>query len=154
MLQAIAGFYAYFTVLHGFGFKPGHLIGLDQHRVFNEQRKEENLRDAYYLWCFDTDITAECIYLPNLYAGESQVTLVDRGVDYEVPWYTQPEFFEWQRNNKEFAKEAKQYLVKIAGQMDPVMNLTMANLEDGTADTLTWEQFEDNYWRSNNTKFE
>merc|ERR1719464_526182 len=30
MLQAIAGFYAYFTVLHGFGFRPGHLIGLDR----------------------------------------------------------------------------------------------------------------------------
>ena len=37
MLQAIAGFYAYFTVLHGFGFRPGHLIGLDRTRVFNDE---------------------------------------------------------------------------------------------------------------------
>merc|ERR1719232_139075 len=32
MLQALAGFYAYFTVLHGFGFTPRMLVGLDQHR--------------------------------------------------------------------------------------------------------------------------
>merc|ERR1712048_195284 len=43
MLQAIAGFYAYFTVLHGFGFTPGMLVGLDQHRVFNDQRTETAL---------------------------------------------------------------------------------------------------------------
>merc|ERR1712165_567793 len=30
VLQAIAGFYAYFTVLHGYGFQPGHLLGLDR----------------------------------------------------------------------------------------------------------------------------
>merc|ERR1712172_328646 len=59
MLQALAGFYAYFTVLHGFGFKPGHLVGLDQYRVFNDQRKEDSLRDAYYLWCFNTAITTD-----------------------------------------------------------------------------------------------
>merc|ERR1719168_504925 len=51
MLQALAGFYAYFTVLHGFGFRPGHLIGLDKARVFNDDRDTTALRDAYYLWC-------------------------------------------------------------------------------------------------------
>merc|ERR1712038_846050 len=67
MLQAIAGFYAYFTVLHGFGFRPGHLVGLDQYRVFNDQRVEKSLRDAYYLWCFNPDITSDCVYLPNMW---------------------------------------------------------------------------------------
>merc|ERR1712241_1196348 len=80
MLQAIAGFYAYFTVLHGFGFRPGHLVGLDQYRVFNEQRKEENLRDAYYLWCFDPDISATCQYLPNMYWDD--YTDGDNVIDY------------------------------------------------------------------------
>lgn len=37
MLQAIAGFYAYFTVLHGFGFRPMHLVRLDRYTVFNNQ---------------------------------------------------------------------------------------------------------------------
>merc|ERR1719410_563141 len=67
MLQALAGFYAYFTVLHGYGFQPGHLLGLDRQRVFNNVRDPDKLRDAYYLWCFDTDITANCQYYPNMY---------------------------------------------------------------------------------------
>merc|ERR1719411_2455239 len=50
MLQAIAGFYAYFTVLHGFGFRPGHLVQLDSDRIFNDQRVVDKLRDGYYLW--------------------------------------------------------------------------------------------------------
>merc|ERR1712190_500522 len=75
MLQAIAGFYAYYTVLHGFGFRPGHWFGLDQHRIFNDQRETPKLRDGYYLWCMDPDRkvvigkNAECIYLPNLWGG-------------------------------------------------------------------------------------
>merc|ERR1719336_3263308 len=85
MLQAIAGFYAYFTVLHGFGFRPAHLIGLDKTRVFNDERNEAALRDAYYLWCFDTDITDECIYLPNLYY-DTAYTFVQDGQDYTVPY--------------------------------------------------------------------
>ena len=34
MLQAIAGFYAYFVVLHGFGLEPRMLIQLDQYDVY------------------------------------------------------------------------------------------------------------------------
>merc|ERR1719464_2372832 len=152
MLQAIAGFYAYFTVLHGYGFRPGHLIGLDQHRVFNEQRKTENLRDAYYLWCFNTDITEECIYLPNLYAGPSEVSFEDNGVTYDVPYYTEEEFAAWQGNTKEFAKEAKQYLVKIAGEIG--QDLTLAMLQNGD-DAISWDGadgFEQLYWKSDPTQ--
>ena len=36
VLQALAGFYAYFTVLHGFGFRPSHLFGLDKSGAFND----------------------------------------------------------------------------------------------------------------------
>jgi len=153
MLQAIAGFYAYFTVLHGFGFRPGHLIGLDQHRVFNEQRKEVNLRDAYYLWCFDTAITEECIYLPNLYAGESDVSVTIDGVATDVPWYTQTEFAAWQANDEDFAKEAKQFLVDFAADNEDIGTLTMAMLETGD-EAITWTQFEDDVWKSDPAKFE
>eukprot|EP01084_Bolivina_argentea_P002317 4275_1 len=31
LLQAIAGFYAFFTGVDGFGFLPGHLLYLDRH---------------------------------------------------------------------------------------------------------------------------
>jgi len=148
MLQAIAGFYAYFTVLHGFGFKPGHLVGLDIHRVFNEQRKEVNLRDAYYLWCFDTAITEECIYLPNLLDGDSPVTVGDE----PVPWITQEEFAQWQNNKEDFAKEAKQYLVKISEQEADIADLTMDMLTDDTA--LDWATFESDYWQSNLLNFD
>jgi hypothetical protein len=147
MLQAIAGFYAYFTVLHGFGFRPGHLIGLDSHRVFNEQRKEVNLRDAYYLWCFDTSITEECIYLPNFYYGTSDDTISVDGNNYEIPWITNEEFSAWQGNKKEFAKEAKQFLVNYDMPTPFGTPLTMDMLTD--PDALTWDDFEANYWKSN-----
>jgi len=138
VLQAIAGFYAYFTVLHGFGFTPGMLIGLDQHRVFNDQRTETALRDAYYLWCFD-DTNLECIYLPNFYDGVIPES--------DTPYYTQAEFAKWQQSDFAYVEESKNFLVDTALLL-PELNgtLSMDLLNDEEA--LTWEQFETNYWRS------
>merc|ERR1719208_25807 len=122
MLQALAGFYAYFTVLHGFGFTPRMLVGLDQHRVFNDQRTETALRDAYYLWCFD-DSAYECVYLPNFYDGVIP--------DSDVPYYTQAEFAKWQDSGDAYVDEAKNFLVDIA-TMVPDLNgtLTREMLDD------------------------
>jgi len=105
MLQAIAGFYAYFTVLHGFGFRPGHLVFLDQYRVFNEARKTENLRDAYYLWCFDPDISATCQYMPNMYWDD--YTDGDDAIDY----YYDSEFQTWIGRSGDYVSDAKDWLV-------------------------------------------
>merc|ERR1712087_597897 len=138
MLQAIAGFYAYFTVLHGFGFTPGMLVGLDQHRVFNDQRTETALRDAYYLWCFE-DSELDCIYLPNFYEGEIPES--------DTPYYTQSEFAKWQQSDEAFVDEAKNFLVDTA-QLLPELNntLTLEMLND--VDALTWQTFESDFWRS------
>merc|ERR1719464_906192 len=138
MLQALAGFYAYFTVLHGFGFTPRMLIGLDAHRVFNDQRTESALRDAYYLWCFD-DSDIPCVYLPNFYDGvipDSEGT----------PYYTQSEFEKWQQSGDDFVSEAKDLLVEQSAALDLNNSLSRAMLDEGG---LTWAAFEADYWRSN-----
>jgi magnesium-transporting ATPase (P-type) len=140
MLQAIAGFYAYFTVLNGYGFRPGHLLGLDRHRVFNEQRQKDALRFAYYLWCFDPDVTSTCYYLPNFYDGSFSVEgfpLID--------YYTEDEWTKWQDSDAEYVVDAKEYLVEVAAeQMSYSTPLTMAMLEGG----ITYREFEDTYWKS------
>merc|ERR1719283_84196 len=137
MLQALAGFYAYFTVLHGFGFTPRMLVGLDQHRVFNDQRTETALRDAYYLWCFD-DSAYDCVYLPNFYDGVIP--------DTDVPYYTQDEFAEWQESGDAYVDEAKNFLVDTATMLSLNGTLTREMLDD--PDMLTWAKFESIYWRS------
>eukprot|EP01083_Nonionella_stella_P073128 197500_1 len=139
MLQAIAGFYAYFTVLHGFGFQPGHLLDLDRHRVFNEYLKADKLRDAYYLWCFKPDITDHCIYLPNFYYG----TVTVRGFQSDIKYYTDPEFQKWQNSNQNYVQQAKNYMVDVY----PL--LTHDKLNGKTDTRMTWEQFETEYWKSN-----
>jgi len=135
MLQAIAGFYAYYTVLHGFGFQPGHLFGLDKHRIFNDQRVVDKLRDGYYLWCFDTDITNDCIYLPNLWGG-----VIQQGNDVNKPYYTNADFQLWLNNDEDYATEARAYLLKVSNEMGQ----TGLSFAPGT----TWASFEANYWRS------
>eukprot|EP00488_Nonionellina_sp_1-RS-2012_P000740 TRINITY_DN11_c0_g1_i6.p1 TRINITY_DN11_c0_g1~~TRINITY_DN11_c0_g1_i6.p1 ORF type:complete len:235 (+),score=72.77 TRINITY_DN11_c0_g1_i6:866-1570(+) len=145
MLQAIAGFYAYFVVLHGYGFKPMHLVGLDRYRVFNDYLTEDKLRDAYYLWCFDPDITDKCQYLPNFYHGTVEVS----GFTTEIAYYTNEEFTSWQGNNNEYADQAKDYLVEKAAELEYTTPLTKAMLKDNTA--LNWDTFESDYWQSDNT---
>merc|ERR1719167_154535 len=100
MLQAIAGFYAYFTVLHGFGFRPMHLVRLDRYTVFNNQLAVDKLRDAYYLWCFNLDITDECIYLPAFWTGTYDVN------GQEIPYYTEAEWQSWISADTDYVKQA------------------------------------------------
>jgi len=139
MLQAIAGFYAYFTVLHGYGFQPGHLLGLDRQRVFNNVRDPDKLRDAYYLWCFDPDITLTCYYLPNFYYG----AYTANGFT-DIPYYTNEEFEQWQNNDATYAKDAKNYMIEISEQIGNP--LTYEQLTDNSV--LNWADFEANYWKS------
>jgi len=138
MLQAIAGFYAYYTVLHGFGFRPGHLFGLDQYRIFNDQRVVEKLRDGYYLWCFDTEITNDCIYLPNLWGGDVPPGQDEAG----LPYYNDEEFQLWLNNDEPYATEARAYLSKVAGKMSTPLTI------DWTPGAMDWDTFEANYWQS------
>jgi hypothetical protein len=145
MLQAIAGFYAYFTVLHGFGLRPMHLMGLDRYRVFNDQRTESKLRDAYYLWCFDPSVTDKCQYLPNFYNGT--IPLNDQ-LTTPVPYYTNEEFVKWQNNGDEYAVQAKEYLVERSQEIHSTAPLTMKMLTKGNTESLTWMQFENTYWMS------
>jgi len=136
IIQAIAGFYAYFTVLHSFGFQPAHLVGLDEHRVFAEERKTSVLRDAYYLWCFEPATEAKCIYLPNFYDAEQN----------EVPYYTEDLWREWQLNDAAYVSEAKTYLIELSNELNHT--LTMSQLTD-PQQNLTWNAFEAAYWKSN-----
>merc|ERR1711971_1539336 len=138
MLQAIAGFYAYYTVLHGFGFRPGHLFGLDQYRIFNDQRVVEKLRDGYYLWCF-ADTSDACIYLPNLWGGVVPAGQEGEGENY----YSNEEFQKWLNNGEDYASNGRDYISKVAATMTPPMTI------DWTPDTgVTWTDFEANYWLS------
>jgi len=147
MLQAIAGFYAYFTVLHGFGFRPMHLFGLDRYGVFNNNLKADYLRDAYYLWCFNVDITDECIYLPNFWDGTYDV----EGED--IPYYTDEEFQLWIDNDAEYVKLAKEYLVKRAAALELTFtdgtgaDIDLEDVFDGTT-TMTWADFDTYVWMS------
>jgi len=151
VLQALAGFYAYFTVLHGFGFRPSHLFGLDQSGCFNDARNEKNLRDAYYLWCFDEDIGNDCYYLPNLWDGS-----YTSGTD-EIAYYTETEWESWLSNKEDYAKDARSFLSDFADDRD----LTFT---DGAGDAITvdamferysngtvkysWAEFEEYIWMS------
>merc|ERR1719464_954576 len=155
MLQAIAGFYAYFTVLHGFGFRPGHLIGLDRTRVFNDERDESALRDAYYLWCFNPDITATCIYMPNMWYGTYEA-----GTE-TIDYYTETEFTAWIDRGfpddvyKKYVADAKNWLIDRAAaenldfsDAETALGVTLnSDLLDGT-DYISWANWELYFWKS------
>jgi sodium/potassium-transporting ATPase subunit alpha len=164
MLQAIAGFYAYFTVLHGFGFRPGHLIGLDQYRVFNDQRVEDSLRDAYYLWCFNPDITSECIYLPNMWDGTYDAEV--NGMQETVDYYNDEEFQLWLDRDTDgldaYTENSKKWLVERAAAKDLeftdstgasvtlTLDMLMGNedISGNVNETMTWSDFETTFWKS------
>jgi len=139
MLQAIAGFYAYFTVLHGYGFQPTHLLGLDRQRVFNNVRDPDKLRDAYYLWCFDPEVTSDCYYLPNFYYG----TYTANGFT-SIEYYTNEEFEKWQNNDATYAKDAKKYMIEVSEDIGNP--LTMEDLTDNSV--MDWDTFEATKWMS------
>jgi len=135
MLQAIAGFYAYFTVLHGFGFRPGHLFGLDSERIFNDQRSAEKARDGYYLWCF-ADTSVDCQYMPNLWGG-----FYEESGGAPIPYYDQEQWEAWLANDEPYAKDARSFIEKTAAGMSGITDMPKLS-------TQSWDDFETKYWRS------
>jgi len=64
VLQAIAGFYAYFCVLFECGLKPSYLVGLDSAGLYGFTTDEAYMNMGYFLWCFDDDKNS-CLYVPK-----------------------------------------------------------------------------------------
>jgi magnesium-transporting ATPase (P-type) len=67
ILQAIAGFYAYFCVLFEWGLEPKHIVGMDKHFVFAPPKIKKLFEFGYFLWCF-TDSSMECVYTPKTFS--------------------------------------------------------------------------------------
>jgi len=66
ILQAIAGFYAYFCVLFEFGIEPKHMFGMDTNNLFVSPKQQEKLDYGYFLYCFD-DESIPCTYTPSAF---------------------------------------------------------------------------------------
>merc|ERR1719204_2626280 len=66
ILQAIAGFYAYFCVLFEWGLEPKHIVGMDKHFIFAPPKIKKLFTYGYFLWCF-TDDSLECVYTPKTF---------------------------------------------------------------------------------------
>merc|ERR1719317_525781 len=72
VLQALAGFYAYFVVLWNYGINPGDTVGMDDDNLFAfiPGRYAEQ-RDGYWMYCLDAAILTErltgnsCFYAPD-----------------------------------------------------------------------------------------
>jgi len=69
ILQAIAGFYAYFCVLFEWGLEPKHIVGMDKHFIFAPPKIKKLFEFGYFLWCF-TDDSLECVYTPKEFTCE------------------------------------------------------------------------------------
>jgi len=67
ILQAIAGFYAYFCVLFEWGLEPKHIVGMDKHFIFAPPKIKKLFEFGYFLWCF-TDSSMECVYTPKTFS--------------------------------------------------------------------------------------
>jgi len=68
VLQALAGFFAYFVVLFEYGLKPAFLPGIDKSQVFASTTSDLDIRQyAYFLTCFD-DSAYNCVYFPQEYS--------------------------------------------------------------------------------------
>lgn len=73
VLQALAGFYAYFVVLWNYGINPGDTIGMDDNNLFSYiPGRYEEQRDGYWMYCLEADILSErslaghqCFYVPD-----------------------------------------------------------------------------------------
>merc|ERR1719300_1548501 len=63
ILQAIAGFYAYFCVLFEWGIEPKHMFGMDSTVLFVPQKNKDKMKYGYFMWCFD-DASKQCVYTP------------------------------------------------------------------------------------------
>eukprot|EP00486_Rosalina_sp_Unknown_P000393 CAMPEP_0201564466 /NCGR_PEP_ID=MMETSP0190_2-20130828/2766_1 /ASSEMBLY_ACC=CAM_ASM_000263 /TAXON_ID=37353 /ORGANISM="Rosalina sp." /LENGTH=211 /DNA_ID=CAMNT_0047980669 /DNA_START=214 /DNA_END=846 /DNA_ORIENTATION=+ len=64
-------------------------------------------------------------------------------IDTPLPYYTPDEFEKWLANDEDYASEAKDYLIKVAQDMD--LDLTREQLNSGG---ISWDEFEANYWKS------
>ena len=118
------------------------------------QRDESALRDAYYLWCFNPDITATCIYMPNMWYGDYEA-----GTE-TIAYYTDDEFQAWIDRGfpddvyKKYVADAKNWLIDRAAAEgltfeDDSGNEIVLNSEllDGTT-TITWDDWEAYVWKS------
>lgn len=72
VLQALAGFYAFFVVLWNYGINPADTIAMDDNNLYAyTPGKYAPQRDGYWMWCFDeATLIAEnkdrsCIYGPD-----------------------------------------------------------------------------------------
>merc|ERR1712087_867930 len=143
IFSAFAGLFAFFSVLNSYGFLPSHLTdGIARNYVFSNSRKEEDQRDAYYLWCFDPDWTTKCQYLPNFYkhpGGSVPHTFHGNA----IPYYDGYQFYEWQMNQDDshiydgYALQAKKFLVATN-------NKENNQVTTGTTNPLTMNQLNGN----------
>jgi len=124
MLQAIAGFYAYFVVLHSYGFRPDFLLWLDKDRVFQFQGAEDPVRFGYWLYCFrdkwvdDNDWNHPCIYLPDFGQTQENAAEIDE-TDSDKISINQEIFADWAKEKETYTKRARNYLEKAF----PTLNL-------------------------------
>ena len=95
MIQAIAGFYAYFVVLQAFGFLPRFLFGADTDVVFANINKPSKQRDAYWYYCFESS-DIDCIYLPNFYSKD----------------FDTDDLQGWLGNSEDYVEDAKKVLME------------------------------------------
>jgi len=121
ILQAIAGFYAYYVVLGSYGLQPLFLFGLENEKVYSYSNDNEIKQYAYFLWCWDDDFADpdECIYTPN----------------FESDQFDQETYDEWFDVKDDYAKDAIDFLNnKYSDTLD---SNGVSDIED-----LTLTQFE------------
>eukprot|EP01084_Bolivina_argentea_P015026 28105_1 len=174
IFAAFAGLYAYFTVLHSYGFKPSHLInGIDRSNVWSFYGNQQQLRDAYYLWCFDPKITTKCYYYPNF--NDSYIPHIYHGNPF--PYYNQYQWYQWQMNDKTYAQQSKNYLIQITNNQltnkmlngQDVNGTTCCNTQyqngsvnikcinersNGCETYLSWNDFLNKYWAPKNNSID
>jgi len=123
MFQAIAGFYAYTTVLHAYGIAPRSLIGLDSHGVFDyTPGRTADSRDAYWLWCWDRHkVDFDCRYFPDFGPLNGAMNQSTR--------YDEAQFRGWIENDAAFVHEAKDYLLDRFSETNFSGNGTNPNTE-------------------------
>ena len=146
MLQAISGFYAYVTVLHAFGIMPGMLTGLDSYGIFDyDPGQTSDSRDAYWLYCWDSNIDYDCQYFPNFgnLFGDGGPQNYD-----QIQWES------WINNDDDYVKDAKNYLVSRFENIDfpDSVNANCTQLQEccfglnNDCDELTYQEWIDSYW--------
>lgn len=106
MIQALAGFYAYFVVLFAHGLEPGYLNGIDFDRVFPLIRNDIKQRDAAFLWCWKGS-AEECNYTPDFPAWLNAPTDTTNLFN----------FAQWIKNPAGYADLAKKKFVSLGADL-------------------------------------